>query len=181
MATRSEQLQIRLTPEQKASLRRKAKRAGQDLSSYVLSRVLPAGSERFSELVRAAADDTRRTYALAELNDLLSDLPGAQLEETTAGADLSGLSPLVRNYIAAMVEQAAHRSSVAAPAWVAEIEPLEEPHFAVPYASMRMYLLRAAPVAFKRRNLFVDASVDDRVEARTPGEPHGHGRAHPLG
>lgn len=163
MATRSEQLQIRLTPEQKAALRRKAKRAGQDLSGYVLSRVLPRASERFCELVRLAADDSRRTFALAELNDLLTDLSPKLLEETTAGADLSGLPPMTQNYIAAMVEQAANGKGVTAPAWVSGIEPLEEPYFAVPYQSLRMHLLRTAPVAFKRRNIFIDASLGDRV------------------
>jgi hypothetical protein len=43
------------------------------------------------------------------------------------------------------------------------VEPLERPWFAVPFASLRPHLLSAAPIAFKRRNLFVDATVGDRV------------------
>lgn len=163
MVTKTEQLQIRLTPDQKATLRRKAERAGQDVSSYVLSRVLPAASERFFELVRMVSEEASRRYALAEINDLLAELSPALLEESTSGAEMSGLSPVLRNYVAAMVEQAAHQKGVAPPAWVAEIAPLEEPHFAVPYPSLRLYLLRASPVAFRRRNIFADATVGDRV------------------
>lgn len=163
MATKTEHLQIRLTPGQKATLRRKAERAGQDVSSYVLSRILPAASERFSELVEMVSEEANRKYALAELNDLLAELSPALLVESTSGADISGLSPVLQNYVAAMVEQAAHQKGVSPPAWAAEIAPLQEPHFAVPYSSLRLHLLRAAPVAFKRRNIFVDAAVGDRV------------------
>lgn len=163
MATKSEQLQIRVTPAQKATLRKRAERAGQGLSSYVLARVLPPASERFADLVRAASEEASRRYALAELNDLLTGLSPAQLAEETADADLSTLSPMVLNYVAAMVEQTAHRKGVPPPDWVSGIAPLEEPYFAVPYASLRLHLLRSAPVAFKRRNLFIDATVGDRV------------------
>lgn len=62
-----------------------------------------------------------------------------------------------------MVEQAAHKKSLAPPDWVRDIEPLSVPWFATPLSSLRMHLLRAAPVPFKRRNLFVDAAVGGRV------------------
>jgi len=78
-------------------------------------------------------------------------------------ADLDGLSPFLRNYVAATVEQTAHLRKVAPPAWVREVEPLEEPWFAVRFASLRAHLLVASPVAFKRRNLFVDSTVGDQV------------------
>ncbi len=68
---KSHQLQIRVSAGQKAALRRQARRAGLDMSTYVLARALPA--------------------------------------------------------------------------------------------RLRTYLLRSSPVAFKRRNLFVDATVGDRV------------------
>jgi hypothetical protein len=43
------------------------------------------------------------------------------------------------------------------------VPPLDEPHFATPLRGLRLHLLRASPVAFKRRNIFVDSSVGDRV------------------
>lgn len=86
-----------------------------------------------------------------------------ELAAAVAEADLDGLSPFLRNYVAAMAELAAFRRGVAAPAWAREVEPLEEPWFAAPLRSLRPHLLRSSPIAFKRRNLFVDASVDDRA------------------
>jgi hypothetical protein len=77
--------------------------------------------------------------------------------------DLTGLTPLAANYVAAMVEEAASQKREAAPHWTRDVEPLEVPYFAVPFLRLRPHLLRDAPVAFKRRNLFVDATIGDRV------------------
>ena len=73
------------------------------------------------------------------------------------------LSPYLRNYVAAMVEQAAHQKNLPAPPWLCDIQPLEEPHFAAPLANLRLHLLRASPVPFRRRNIFVDSGVGSRV------------------
>ncbi len=163
MAGKSEQIQIRVTLREKAALKRLARRAGQSLSSYVLSRALPAPQARFDRILQALRKDEDRGFALAELNDLLSGLAGVELEETLRYADLGGLSPEARNYVAAMVEQAAYRKGVEPPDWTRRVAALDEPFFAAPLGSLRPYLLRVAPVAFKRRNIFVDASVGDRV------------------
>ena len=72
---KTEQLQIRVTVKEKATLKRMARSAGQDLSSYVLVRALPEQRLRFQELVATLADDDERRFALAELNDLLVKLP----------------------------------------------------------------------------------------------------------
>ena len=163
MAGKSAQLQIRVSPAQKAALRRRARVAGQDVSAYVLARALPDPRARLGEMVAALGRGADRRFALAELNDLLTELAPAEFRETVADADLRGLSPLVQNYVAAMVEQAAARKREAPPAWTRTVEPMDEPHFAVPFSRLRPHLLRAAPVPFKQRNLFVDASVGDRV------------------
>ena len=160
---KSQQLQIRVTPAQKEALKRLANAAGQDVSSYVLSRALPEPAGRFASLLRQVASEESRRFALAELNDLLSGLSPAQLPGAVENADLSGLSDYLRNYVAAMVELAANRASVPPPAWAAKVPPLETPHFAVPMKSLRLHLLKASPTAFKRRNLFVDSSLGDRV------------------
>lgn len=156
-------LQVRLTPEQKADLKDRAQRAGEDMSAYVLSRVLPPLSLRFEELLRRVAGDEERRFALAELNDFLAGLGAGELEEAVGEARLAGLSAYLQNYVAAMVEHVAIRRGVPPPAWVREVPPLDEPHFATDLAGLRLHLLRAAPVAFKRRNIFVDATVGDRV------------------
>ena len=164
MAGRSSQLQIRITPEQKEVLKRLSHGAGQDMSAYVLSRALPDARLRLARLLEALRDDDQPGFALAELNDLLSGLTSEELCGAVEHADLTGLTPYLRNYVAAMVELAAHRRDVPPPAWVRDVEPLEtEPRFATPLAGLRLHLLRAAPVPFKRRNIFIDSSIGDRV------------------
>lgn len=162
MGSRALQLQIRVTAEEKAALRRLARRAGMGMSAFVLARALPAAPRRFADLLSALAGDERR-FALAELNDLLAGLGPEELRAAVADAELDALSVLDRNYLAAMVEQACDRKGVTPPDWVRRVEPLDTPYFAVPFPSLRAHLLRAAPVPFKRRNIFVDSAVGDRV------------------
>jgi hypothetical protein len=164
MVTRSEQLQIRVTPEEKAALRRAARRAGQDLSGYVLSRALPREEERLRAILAALSrNEGPARFALAELNDFLTELAPTRFGGALEQVDLHELSPFERNYVAAMVEQAAARKGVKPPEWTRRVLPLEEPHFATPMKSLRPHLLGAAPVPFKRRNIFIDSSVGDRV------------------
>ena len=163
MPAKTEQLQIRLAPREKAALQKRAAAAGQSVSEYVLSRVLPAAGRRFAELVASHSKESEPRYALAELNDLLSTLGAGELREAVARADLGRLSALHRNYVAAMVEHACHQAGIPAPAWAAAVPPLDTPFFAAPLDGLRLHLLRASPVAFKRRNLFVDSTLGDRV------------------
>jgi hypothetical protein len=136
---------------------------GDDMPAHALSRALPDARLRFARLLEALRDDDRPGFALAELNDLLAGLTSGELCAAVEHADLTGLTPYLRNYVAAMVELAAHRRDVPPPAWVRDVEPLAEPRFATPLASLRLHLLRSAPVPFKRRNIFVDSSLGDRV------------------
>lgn len=165
MATRSQQLQIRVTAEQKAALRRAARQAGQGLSAYVLARALPDAQRTFAELSRALRRTDEQRYALAELNDLFTELPPATLAQAVSvmPPGMRELSPVMQNQVTAMVEQACHRRGLDAPSWTRSVRPLPEPYFATTLKSLRMHLLRSAPVAFRRRNIFADASVGDRV------------------
>lgn len=162
-ARKTEQLQIRVTPAQKASLRRAAERAGQDLSEYVLARALPSARDRLERLLPALRDERESRYVLAEIHDLLASLGPSQLEDAISAAPPADLSRYLQNYVAAMVEQAATQRGVSPPPWLREIEPLAEPVFATPLAGLRLHLLRSSPVPFRRRNLFVDTSIGDRV------------------
>lgn len=161
--SKTEQLQIRVTAVEKAALRRMARTAGLDVSAYVLSRALPNHRLRFQELVGSVAHDDERRFALAELNDLLASLTRAELSDAIGDAPVLDVAPYWQNYVAAMVEQAAHQKDISPPEWLRKVEPLTAPHFAVPLASLRLHLLCASPVAFRRRNIFVDSSVGDRV------------------
>lgn len=168
MLSRGDQLQIRITTREKAELKRRAAAAGTDVSRYVLSRALPAEDSRFAEIIRTLAGAEDHRYALAALNDLLSGCPPIEFATTvihTAASQRSfaRLSPFLQNYVAAMVEQAASQKDVPPPAWVREVEPLAEPWFASALRSLQPLLLLTAPVVFKRRNLFVDATIGDRA------------------
>jgi hypothetical protein len=163
MAPKTEQLQIRISPEQKAQLRRRARASGQGLSAYILSRLLPLAGAHFGAVLDALGRAADPRFPLAELSDFLSQCPPGRFAEAVAQADLAGLPPHLRNYVAAMVEQAADQKGVGPPAWTRSVAPLEEPWFAAPLAGLRLHLLSASPVPFKRRNLFVDAGVGARV------------------
>ena len=163
MASKSEYLQIRLSPREKAALRRKAAQADQDLSSYVLTRLLPDERRRFEEILVALREDEDRAYAYAELNDLLSRLSAGRLREVVVDADLHALSDLTRNYVTAMVEEACRLKGAEPPDWTRRVPPLAEPFFVTGQPGLRLHLLKSSPVAFKRRNLFVDSTVGDRV------------------
>lgn len=160
---KAEQLQIRVDASQKAELRRRAKAAGMSLSSWVLERALPSREALFQRLLHelCIADDT--SFALAELNDFLAQLSADEFRCALSTAPTPRLSVLLRAYLAAMVEHAAARKRAPVPCWALQTEALEEPYFASQLLSLRLHLLSSSPAAFRRRNLFVDASVGDRV------------------
>ena len=164
MAAKSHYLQIRISLQEKALIRRLAERAGQDVSSYVRSRALPLHEREFHELLRSLVDQGEgESFVLAELNDFLCGLAPLQFSSAVQRGDVADLSSLLQNYVSAMVEQAARRNDVPAPSWTSRVPPLERPYFAVPFTSLRPHLLKSAPVPFKRRNIFVDSALGDRV------------------
>ncbi len=165
MTTKSQQLQIRVTPGEKATLKRLAKQVGEDvsISTYVLARALPQQQLRFAQLVTGLQNSKNRRFALAELNDFLTRLAPSEYPDAVDKCDRHGLSSFSQNYLAAMVERAAEMKKLNPPSWVHDVMPLDEPWFATRLKNLRLHLIRAAPVAFKRRNLFVDSSLGDRV------------------
>lgn len=163
MGQRSEFLQIRITPAEKAALRRLARQAGQDISAFVLSRALPTPKLRFQELVRELPRAENRSFVFAELNDLLFVLAAPAFEDAVAHADFAEVAHEDANYLAAMVEHTAHLKGVVPPPWTLDVHAPDEPWFATDLQSLRVWLLSHSPVAFKKRNLFVDATVGDRV------------------
>lgn len=116
-----------------------------------------------SAIVAALRDVTNRKFALAALNDSLSSLTPIEFSDAVARIDVRALSPLLQNYVAAMVEHAASSKRVAAPEWTVAVVPLDEPFFATDLKKLRLHLLRVAPVAFRRRNIFADSTIGARV------------------
>jgi hypothetical protein len=163
MRGKTAQLQIRVTPAQKAELGRRARAAGLDLSAWVLGRLLPEGRCRFAELVRALDREADSSFVLAELHDLLTAVGRADFLATVDAAPSLKLDPVVANQLAAMVETRAAQLGIRPPSWVSSIRPLHEPWFPTTLRSLRLHLLCNSPPAFRCRNLFVDATLGDRV------------------
>ena len=161
-ARKSEQLQIRIGKSEKAELQRRAKAAGMSVSSWVLARTLPPKGTTFQRLVRQLGDSEAPSFALAALNDFLAALTADEFRSALAEPPPK-LSPLHRAYLAAMVEHSASLKCAPVPRWAVETPALERPYFASQLLALRLHLLASSPPAFRRRNLFVDASVGDRV------------------
>src|SRR4249920_2422255 len=155
-------MQIRVSPAQKAAIRGAARRAGFDMSAYVLARLLPAPARRFQDLTGACAAGRDERFALAELNSWLAGLGAGELQAAVASPP-PRLTPFLANYVAAMTELACAKSGVAPPSWLRATAPLAEPAFGSALMSLRLYLLTHSPAPFRRRNIFIDASVGSRV------------------
>jgi len=157
------QLQIRVSAAEKAAIQRAARRAGMDMSSYVLGRLLPRSGSRFQELTSACAAEVGGRFALAELNSFLSGLAAGELRDAVQTAPAARLPAIQANYLAAMVEYACARLSIGVPDWAGRIAPLANPVFGSELESLRLYLLTHSPPPFRRRNIFIDASIGARV------------------
>ena len=161
--SRTAQLQIRVSAAQKTAIRRAAEQAGLDMSAFVLGRALPTPAIRFHACIEDCAGPAPAAFGLAELNTLLAGWTAAELRDAIAVAPTAPLTPFLSNYIAAMIEQACERRSVRVPGWVRAVQPLAEPMFASTLESLRLHLLTHSPAPFRRRNIFIDATVGDRI------------------
>jgi hypothetical protein len=163
VATKSAQLQIRVSPAEKAAIERAARRAGLDMSAYVLERVFPRLPGRFAELVEGCHKSENERLGLAELSSWLGALSSAELRDAVASPSAPGATPYLANYVAAMVECACARRNIPPPPWTREIAPLTEPVFGSTLMSLRLHLLTHSPPPFRRRNIFIDSTVGARV------------------
>jgi hypothetical protein len=114
----------------------------------------------FARLSRAVASESAISYPLAELNDLLTAAAAVDIQRLPEPAIAD---PYRLNYVTAMVEVAAHRAGVLPPAWADRVKPLEKPVFVDASLRLRAHLLTASPPPFRRRNIFIDSTVGDRV------------------
>jgi hypothetical protein len=160
---KSEQLQIRVSRKEKTAIQRAAVQAGMDMSAYVLSRVLSVPAAQFRGCVEACVGAELPRFALAELNSLLSAFTRGQLRDAIASPPPPGLTPFILNYIAAMVEYVCAERALALPAWTRAVAPMAEPVFGTDLQSLRLHVLTHSPPSFRARNIFIDATVGERV------------------
>jgi hypothetical protein len=117
-------------------------------------------ADEFARLSREVDRAERIAYPLAELNDLLT----AAGDDDVRSLPRPEISDQYRlNYVTAMVELAAHRAGVVPPLWTSTIPPLDRPRFIDSSMSLRAHLLTTSPPPFRRRNIFIDSSLGDRV------------------
>lgn len=159
---KTEQLQIRLSREEKRAIKGLAASANESVSSWVLKTLLPKRSLEFQGIISSLGRNSE-SHVLAALNDFLTSLTRVEFAGAVQAMPCKSLSTRCANQIAAMVEQRAHQLGIAAPDWLAEIEALREPYFGSELQSLRPYLLTFSPPPFRKRNIFIDSSVGDRV------------------
>jgi hypothetical protein len=168
MAGRTSQLQIRVSLEQKAALKRLAAAAGQNVSQYVLARSLP----RSQDAIARGLDELRRggdsRSGLAAVASALAGLGPEDLETSLASWSAVGMTPLTQNRLAALVEDLSSTRGIDPPLWVEAVPPLQRPHFRWSLDSLRSYQLRSTPAAYKRRNLFDSHATPAGAESRPP-------------
>lgn len=161
---KTSQLQIRVDADQKKRIRQRAQNAGMDVSKWVLCQLLPPAGERFQTLCKELAEEpSRRAYTLAELHDFFKRLEPREFSVALQHPPAAQLAPFAANYLAAMIEYAAAARNAPVPEWVKNTERLEAPWFASSLQGLRLYLLTHSPPAFRRRNLFIDSSVGERI------------------
>ena len=157
------QLQIRVSSGEKAAIQKAAKRAGLDMSAYVLSRVLSVPAAQFQECVAECAKAGSPRFALASLNTLLSRWTAGEMRDAVSVAPTVVLTPFLANYVAAMVEYGCARHASAPPPWTRLVVPLTEPEFGTTLQGLRLHLLTHSPAPFRRRNIFIDSTVGHQV------------------
>ncbi len=159
---KTQQLQIRVSPSEKQLIRDRAKRAGMTVSAFVLDQLLNRRRSEWESLVAQLASTNSLRYVLADVNDFLANLSLEEFDRIVAEPSVTHEHYLA-NYLAAMVECAAVRLGGVPPPWTRHIQPLDKPVFGTQLKSLRLHLLTQTPLPFRRRNIFVDSSIGDRV------------------
>ncbi len=157
------QLQIRVSPQEKAAIRRYAKEANIGLSQWILDRIFPPAQQTFQDLLARMKNAPDPKNVFAEINDLLTAAAGDEFDVVVSRPPPESLSDYQRNYVAAMVECAAVLKGRKAPPWVENVLPLKEPVFGSDLQNLRLYLLTHSPPPFRRRNIFIDSTIGKRV------------------
>ena len=160
---KTEQLQIRVSPQQKRLIQRQADRVGMTMSDWILGKVFPSPQVAFQSLVDALATSDRPSYVFAELLEFLAPLRADEFERAVSEPPQVELDRYWQNYLAATIEHAAAAKQARIPTWTRDVAPLEQPVFGSSLQSLRLHLLLESPPAFAARNLFIDASVGARV------------------
>lgn len=156
-------LQIRLTPMEKRVVAQMAKKAGMEMSSWVKRCIFSTQKQQYLGIIEMVADPKNKKEALASLNDFLSAISKEHFADAVLPLPKEMAGTFIGNYIASMVELAAHQKNIESPPWIHSFQGLPDPHFSSDLPSLRLHLLKVSPIPFKKRNIFIDSSLGDRV------------------
>jgi hypothetical protein len=170
---KEELIQIRISKNDKMRLVSLARVSRMTLTAWIESRILPTSLlDEWMDLYQETAPDRESkrdiTAQLARLNDLLMKLHEADFRQAIAvaprfkeSADME--NKLLFRYISAMIDQACKMRGIEPPSWMDDRPVIEPPFFSSNLSSLRLYLLLAAPVAFRKKSIFVDTTLGGRV------------------
>ena len=133
------------------------------MSSWVLSKISNNQSKEFLRVVEKLVSSKKQSYIYAEIHDLLMKCGNNIFNKTIESSPTVELNSFQINYVAAMVEYRAMQLNEKIPAWCSEITTLDTPYFGSSLKSLNLYLLLNSPLAFRKRNIFIDSSVGQRV------------------
>lgn len=160
---KSAHIQIRVSPTQKAALRRFAKKSGLGMSEFVLGRIFSETKKAWMDLLGKLARSHDPSYVLAEIHDFLVNLSHSDWNTVLSEAPDVELDPVWINYVCAMIEVTASQKTRLTPAWTYNVMPSDKPYFATEMTSLRLHLLTSSPPPFRRRRIFIDSSIGARV------------------
>jgi hypothetical protein len=163
---KTDHIQIRVTKEEKAAIQAASQRAHLEMSQWILQKILPDPEAKLLTLLaklKRVENTKNRSFILNELASFLARLSGHELQMAIAKPINIGLSELMDNYVAAMIEQACVFKKIAPTLWLTEKTSVEQPFFGTKLQSMRLYLLIVSPPSFKKRNIFIDSSIGELV------------------
>lgn len=161
--SKSLQLQIRVSPQEKAIIVHYAKTANMGISQWVLNKALPPVQQTFQELLGQLKSVSNPKYILAQIHDMFNAASADEFELMVAQPPGVFISDYLANYVAAMIEYTAVQKGRKAPPWISQVPPLKIPVFGSDLKSLQLYLLTHSPPPFRRRNVFIDATVGQRV------------------
>lgn len=169
MPPKSTWLQIRLSPEDKSRLKTAAEHAGQDLSTYVLTKALPQHESEFAKHIAWMLETPDSHVPFAECVDYLQTLPAARGAELAQKPQrLDELPVHTQNLVCAWVEHRAALWGVRSPAWVLDVPALDRPYFGSDLINLRPWLFLVSPTVYRRRNVFVERGLGWRLAPISP-------------
>lgn len=121
MEKKTAQLQIRVTPRQKALIRQQAQAHGMDMTQWILTRSLPSRQETLHTVLAALAQGEQEPDLLfGDIFNLLKDLSAPEFSLTLARPPDIPLKDDHSDLLQAMVELAARQKGCLPPRWVRE-------------------------------------------------------------